>query len=382
MIVNRSAVIEYASLPRPDRVSFFREGAGAFFEVVGTEDFLDGAQAVVELEGFGLGDHFGVAQQLFDGGKEERGAVSELSGNLAGFGEALACGNDVIGESPVFGFGSVHPASGHQEFHSDMVGDTASQLDGAGVRQYADVDFWECEAGVLFHDNDVGAEHDLKSAATSYPVHRCDEGFIEVARVVQSAEATHAPVLVRLLATCCGFEIPAGREETVTGASDNRDTQLRIVAESAENVIELAARSEVDRVRFGPIQFDLEDRSVGGGLNTLGHNNSPLLRALVAYCRSTVPLARRPCAGWDTRSSETNQRVNGDSAAARRSNNYRVYVELQEAVHVGFRVACASQGDFDQRLNVGSWPATKAAQQFADGQRSEGRLDDARGEGW
>src|SRR6185437_13996970 len=104
-----------------------------------------------------------------------------------------------------------------------------AELDGAGIRQDADVDFGQREAGMLLHDNDVGSEHDLEAAPTGDAVDGGDEWFVEVARIVQAAEAADSPVLVRLLASGCGLQIPTGAEEAVTCAGHDRDTQLRVV---------------------------------------------------------------------------------------------------------------------------------------------------------
>ena len=118
----------------------------------------------------------------------------------------------------MLGFGRVHEAAGHQELDRDMIRNPAAQLDGAGVGEHADVDFGQAELRVLLHDDDVRAEHDLESAAAGDAVDGGNDGLVEIARVVQAAEATGAPVLIGSLAGAGGFQIPAGAEEAIARA--------------------------------------------------------------------------------------------------------------------------------------------------------------------
>src|ERR1700728_1577638 len=50
----------------PHRRALLGERARPFLEILGTNDLLDCVQAIVELEGLMLGDHFSVTQELFD----------------------------------------------------------------------------------------------------------------------------------------------------------------------------------------------------------------------------------------------------------------------------------------------------------------------------
>ena len=86
---------------------------------------------------------------------------------------------------------------------------------------------------MLLHDDDVGAQHDLEAAAAGDAVDGGDERLVEIARVVEAAEAADAPVGIGLLAAGGGLQVPARGEEALAGAGDDRDAQLRIVAEGA-----------------------------------------------------------------------------------------------------------------------------------------------------
>jgi hypothetical protein len=150
----------------------------------------------VQLERRVFRDHLRVAQQLFDRREEQGRPGGKLGRDLARLRERLAAGHYVIGESPVLRLGRVHPAAGHQEFHGHVVGNAPPQLDGAGVGQHADVDLGEGELRMLLHHDDVAAEHELEATAAGDAVDGGDERLVEVARVIETAEAAAAPVLI------------------------------------------------------------------------------------------------------------------------------------------------------------------------------------------
>ena len=186
----------------------------------------------MQLKRRSFGDHFRVAQQLLDRRKEQRRSRGELPRDLARLRQALTLGNDMIGESPMLGFRRVHPATGHQELDRHVIGDPAPQLDRARIGEHANVDLGQSESRVLLHDDDVRAEHDLEAAAAGYAIDCRDEGLVEVARIVKTAEAADAPVRIGLFAGGGGLQVPARGEEALTGAGDDRDPQLRVVAKA------------------------------------------------------------------------------------------------------------------------------------------------------
>src|ERR1700691_5280378 len=124
---------------------------------------------------------------------------------------------------------------------------------------------------MFFGHDQIGAQHQLKTSAASNAVDSSDNRFVEIARVVQSAEPCRAPVLVGLLAGRRGLQIPAGAEELVTCPCDDGKPQLRIGAELLENLVQLAAGGQIDGVGLGPVQPYLKDRSVSCHFYSGGH---------------------------------------------------------------------------------------------------------------
>ena len=113
-----------------------------------------------------------------------------------------------------------------QELDRHVVRNAPSQLDRAGVGQHGDVDLRQRETRVLLHDDDVGAEHDLESAAAGDAVDGGDERLVQVARVIEAAESAGAPVRVRLLRRGGAPSGPSRREEAVARAGHDRHAQL------------------------------------------------------------------------------------------------------------------------------------------------------------
>ncbi len=62
---------------------------------------------------------------------------------------------------------------------------------------------------MLFHHDDVGAEDHLETAAAGDTIDGRDDRFVEITRVIESSEPTHAPVLIRFFTAGGGFQIPA-----------------------------------------------------------------------------------------------------------------------------------------------------------------------------
>jgi hypothetical protein len=124
---------------------------------------------------------------------------------------------------------------------------------------------------MLLHDDDVGAEHDLEAAAAGDAVDRRDDRLVEIARIIEAAEAADTPVLIGFLAGGRGLQVPSRAEELFAGAGDDRDAQRRIIAERREHVVETTARREIDRIGLGPIDSHLENGAVFGGEYSMGH---------------------------------------------------------------------------------------------------------------
>src|ERR1022692_429491 len=152
-----------------------------------------------------------------------------------------------------------------------MIRNTARQLDCAGIGEYADVDFRQCEARMLFHDDDVGAEHELEAAAAGDAVDRRNDRLVQVARIIEAAEAPDTPILIGFFAGGRGFKIPSRGKKLLSGPRKDRDTQRGVIAERREYVVETAARRQIDRVGLGPIDPHFEYRTVFGGQYSMGH---------------------------------------------------------------------------------------------------------------
>ena len=229
----------------------------------------------MQLERRVLRDDLGVTQELLEGRVQQRRPVGQLARDLARLGHRLALRHEVVAQSPVLGLGRVHPATGHQHLDGDVVRDAAAQLDAGGIRYDADVDLGEREARLLLHDNQVAAEHELEAAPAGDAVDRGDQRLVEVAGVVEPAEAAHAPVGVGGLTRRGVLEVPARREELLAGTRDDRDAQRRIGRELRPHAVEPAAHREVDCIGLQSVEGDLEDRARALGPYSVRHISGP-----------------------------------------------------------------------------------------------------------
>src|SRR6202044_3902220 len=187
---------------------------------------------------------------------------------------------------------------------------------------------------------DVSAQNDLEAAPAGNAVDRRDDRLVEIARVVQSPEPAHAPVLVRLLAARRGLEIPAGGEEFLAGAGDDGDAQRLVVAELDEYVVQAATGREVDGVGLGPVDRDLEYAAVGDGLDSIGHGGPLFLAGL----------------------SETNQCIDGHRTFSRGPYDHRIDVDFLKRRELRGCVAGDAGHDLDERIDIAARLAAKTVE--------------------
>ena len=148
-----------------------------------------------------------------------------------------------------------------------MVGDAAGQFDGGGVGKHADVDLGQREPGMFCGIDEVTGECQFEPAADRHAVDRGNDRFVECGQFLQAAEPADAVVRVRRFAIGRDLEVPSGREKTLSGAGQQRHTQVRVIAEPGEHVAHDLAGGGIDGVRFGPVQGDLKDGAVAPCVN-------------------------------------------------------------------------------------------------------------------
>ena len=129
-------------------------------------------------------------------------------------------------------------------------------------------------------------------------------------------------------------------------AGDDRHAQVRIVAESPEDLAHGAAGRIVDGVGLRPVERDFQDAA---------------LAARLRRRRSWLP--------------HPDQRVDGDRALPFGPDDQRVDVELLERVGMRLGEARDGQRRGDRRVEIADRPAAKALQQRRGLQRKDRRAD-------
>src|SRR4051794_35463661 len=173
-----------------------------------------------------------------------------------------------------------------------MVRDTARQLGGGRGPQGAGGDLGQREADMLGRQDQVAGERQLEAAADRHAVQRRDHRLVEVGELLQPAEPADAVVAVGALrALGGGLEVPAGAEELLAAAGDDRDPKGRVVAEGGEGAAELAAGGDVDGVGLGPVEHDLQDAVGGGGPDCIAHALAPM-RIRTSAATAPLPTGR------------------------------------------------------------------------------------------
>jgi len=95
-----------------------------------------------------------VAQQLLDRGETQGRPFHQLPGDFPGFGHALALGTTWLARPQCLA--SRRPSSvREQEFHRDVIGDSAPQASRCRHRRARHIDLRQGELRVFLHDDDV-----------------------------------------------------------------------------------------------------------------------------------------------------------------------------------------------------------------------------------
>ena len=181
------------------------------------------------------------------------------------------------------------------------------------------------------------------------PFERRDHRLVEVGQLLQAAEAADAVVAVRPLgAFCRGLEVPAGAEELLAAAGDDRDPQLGIVAETGEGPAQCPAGGAVDGVGLGPVEHDLQDAVTSGDADRFAHDAS-----ILGY--------------------QSNQDIGRDGTQAGGAHDQGVDVELDQTVAMLGREPGHGQGGRHHGIDIAGGPAAKAGEQRRALQPEHGR---------
>src|SRR3546814_8671134 len=97
-----------------------------------------------------------------------------------------------------------------------------------------------------------------------------DLRLVEVAQLLQAAEAADTVVAVDGVAASRRLQVPAGGEEPVPRRGDNGDAQLGIVAEVLEGLAQEPAGREVDGIGLRPVERDFQDGAAAVAANDVG----------------------------------------------------------------------------------------------------------------
>src|SRR3546814_1982629 len=84
---------------------------------------------------------------------------------------------------------------------------------------------------MLCGEDEVRGQRQLEAAAHRHAADRSDHRLVEVAQLLQAAEAADTVVAVDGVAASRRLQVPAGGEEPVPRRGDNGAAQLGIVAE-------------------------------------------------------------------------------------------------------------------------------------------------------
>ena len=160
----------------------------------------------------------------------------------------------------------VHPAPCQQKLHGDVIGNPLRQFDGSRVRDRARANFGKRESRVSRRQNNIARKRQFQTAAATYPVHGADDRLVHGAQFLQTAEAADSVIAVHRIAFFAAgggrrLQIPAGAEKFLVLRGQNRDPKLRIVSERLKNLSHQATRLKIDRIGFGAVQNDLQNRA-------------------------------------------------------------------------------------------------------------------------
>ena len=171
--------------------------------------------------------------------------------------------DDAVDDAPARGLGRVDRPAGEQQLARQRRRHPAREPeDPARVGDEPDLHLGQREARVGDGDDQVAGERELEPAPGRVAVDRGDHRLVEVEELGQPGEPARAERLgVAGIAGRVRLQVPAGGEEALAGAGDDRDPQLRVVAEGDERLAHRPAGRRVDRVRLRPVDRQLERRA-------------------------------------------------------------------------------------------------------------------------
>ena len=137
-------------------------------------------------------------------------------------------------------------------------GTSLGSMNVADIGRDTDADLRQHELSMLGRDDEVGSQEHFETGPNGQAVDRADDGLEQIRHLREAAESTLTEVLEILLAIGHRVQIPPSGEELLTGAGENRDSEVRVVAKIRENSSHLSTGWSIERVGLGPVQNDLE----------------------------------------------------------------------------------------------------------------------------
>ena len=129
---------------------------------------------------------------------------------------------------------------------------------------------------MLGRKDQVGRKRQFKAAADRHAVQCRDYWLVEADQLLQAAEPANAVVVIwGFVASRRCLQVPAGGKEFFTTAGDDRDAQVRVIAEFPESLAERPRGHIVDRVRLRPVERHFENLvAVQYGFYSVRHGKS------------------------------------------------------------------------------------------------------------
>jgi hypothetical protein len=113
---------------------------------------------------------------------------------------------------------------------------------------------------MIGHEHHVAGQHDLQAAAHGGAVDRGDDRLGEAPELGDAGEAARPEAALRIVVALAVealggdlLQVPAGREDALAGAAEDRDAQIRAVLERAQLGIDGPAEGMVDGVGRRPV---------------------------------------------------------------------------------------------------------------------------------
>lgn len=138
-------------------------------------------------------------------------------------------------------------------------------------------------------EDDVGRKRDLQAATATDAVDGRDDRLVEVAQLLHAAETADAVISIDRVAFRRRLQVPAGAEEFLAGAGDDRDPKLRVVPEIAEDLAHDAAGLQVDGIGLRPVDRDFENAAFAARKDRSGHGRHFLRRIRASAATAPWP---------------------------------------------------------------------------------------------